>query len=164
MGMGIWRHAPTTVIRGNNPATHFKWRLSVSRGRSGRVWKRWNFLDPPGFQPRSAPPVASRYIFYAIPTPYLDRRGMKLRTSGPRAWWKFSQIYCALSIVRGHAMARLIEALRNKPEGHGLDSRWCHWNFHWHNPSGRTMALELTQPLTEMSTSNIYCGVKAAGA
>jgi len=30
--------------------------------------------------------------------------------------------------------------------------------FHLHNPSGRTMALELTQPLTEMSTRNISCG------
>jgi hypothetical protein len=30
--------------------------------------------------------------------------------------------------------------------------------FHWHNPSGRTMALELTQPLTEMSTKNISWG------
>jgi len=28
--------------------------------------------------------------------------------------------------------------------------------FHWHNPSGRTMALGSTQPLTEMSTRNIY--------
>ena len=36
--------------------------------------------------------------------------------------------------------------------------------FHWQNPSGRTMALGLTQPLTEMSTRNISCGVKAAGA
>jgi len=36
--------------------------------------------------------------------------------------------------------------------------------FHWHNPFGRTMALGLTQPLTEMSTRNIYLGVKAAGA
>jgi len=36
--------------------------------------------------------------------------------------------------------------------------------FHWHNPSGRTMALELTQPLTVMSTRNISWGVKAAGA
>jgi len=27
--------------------------------------------------------------------------------------------------------------------------------FHWHNPSGRTMALGLTQPLTEMNTRNI---------
>ena len=35
--------------------------------------------------------------------------------------------------------------------------------FHWQNPSGRTMALGLTQPLTEMSTGNISLGVKAAG-
>jgi hypothetical protein len=34
--------------------------------------------------------------------------------------------------------------------------------FHWHNPSGRTMALGSTQPLTEMSTRNISWGVKAA--
>jgi hypothetical protein len=36
--------------------------------------------------------------------------------------------------------------------------------FHWRNPSGRTMALESTQPLTEMSTRNISCGIKVAGA
>ena len=36
--------------------------------------------------------------------------------------------------------------------------------FHWHNPSGRTVALGSTQPLTEMSTRNISWGVKTAGA
>ena len=36
--------------------------------------------------------------------------------------------------------------------------------FHWHNPSGHTVALGLTQPLTGMSTRNISWGVKAAGA
>jgi len=36
--------------------------------------------------------------------------------------------------------------------------------FHWHNPSDRTMALGLTQPLIEMSTRSISWGVKAAGA
>jgi hypothetical protein len=36
--------------------------------------------------------------------------------------------------------------------------------FHWHNPSVRIMALGSLQPLTEMSTSNISWGVKAAGA
>jgi hypothetical protein len=30
--------------------------------------------------------------------------------------------------------------------------------FHWHNPSGHTLALGLTQPLTEMSTRNILGG------
>ena len=34
--------------------------------------------------------------------------------------------------------------------------------FHWHNSSGRTLALESTQPPTEMSTKNIcWGGVKA---
>ena len=28
-----------------------------------------------------------------------------------------------------HVVARLVEALRYKPEGRGFDSRWCHWNF-----------------------------------
>ena len=32
--------------------------------------------------------------------------------------------------------------------------------FQWHNPSGRTMALGSTQPLTEMSTRCIYWGGK----
>jgi len=36
--------------------------------------------------------------------------------------------------------------------------------FHRHNPSGHTVALGLTQPLTEMSTRIIFWGVKAAGA
>ena len=36
--------------------------------------------------------------------------------------------------------------------------------FHWHNPSGRTMAPELIQSLTEMSIRNIFWRVKAAGA
>jgi len=35
--------------------------------------------------------------------------------------------------------------------------------FHWHNPSDHTMALESTQPLTEMSTRSISWRVKVAG-
>ena len=47
-------------------------------------------------------------------------------------------------------MAQLLEAMRYKPEVRGFDSR--------HNPSGRTMALGLTHPLTEMSTRNASLG------
>ena len=43
-------------------------------------------------------------------------------------------------------MAQLVEALRYKPE--------CHW----HNPSGRNMALGSTQRLTEISIRNISWG------
>jgi len=34
-------------------------------------------------------------------------------------------------------VARLVEALRYKPEDRGFDFRWCHWNF------------SLTQPVTD---------------
>ena len=33
------------------------------------------------------------------------------------------------TILLGHAVAQLVEALRYEPEGRGFDSRWCHWNF-----------------------------------
>jgi len=36
--------------------------------------------------------------------------------------------------------------------------------FHWRNPSGRIVAVESTQPLTEMSTRNTSSEAKAAGA
>jgi hypothetical protein len=36
--------------------------------------------------------------------------------------------------------------------------------FHCHNPSSHTMALGSTQPVTEMSTSDISRGVKATSA
>jgi hypothetical protein len=39
-----------------------------------------------------------------------------------------------------------------------LPSRGVIGILHWHNPSGRTMALGSTQPLTEMSTRDISSG------
>jgi len=60
------------------------------------------------------------------------------------------------SLLLGYAVAQLVEALRYKAVGRGFKTRWCH------NPSSRTMALGLTQPLTEMSTRNISWGVKTA--
>jgi len=59
---------------------------------------------------------------------------------------------------RGHAVVRLGEALRCKPEGRGFDSRWFHWNFSLTESFGRNMALGSTQPLKEMSTRNIFWG------
>jgi hypothetical protein len=64
----------------------------------------------------------------------------------------------------GAAVAQLVEALHHKPEGRGSIPDGVNGIFHWHNPFGRTMALGPTQPLTEMSTSNIPRRVNAAGA
>jgi hypothetical protein len=47
-----------------------------------------------------------------------------------------------------------------KPEGRGFDFRWCHLNFHWRDPSGHTMTLRSTQPVTEIRTRTISCVVK----
>jgi hypothetical protein len=59
-------------------------------------------------------------------------------------------------------MAQLVETLRRKVAGSIPND--VTGIFHWHNPSGHTMALGPTKPLTEMSTRNIFLEVKAAGA
>jgi hypothetical protein len=72
-------------------------------------------------------------------------------------------IRCTIIYLWGTLLvAHLVEALCYMLEDSGFDSRCCHWNFHSHKPSSRTMALE-TQPLTEMSTRNNFWAVKAAG-
>ena len=58
----------------------------------------------------------------------------------------------------------MVEAMRYNPEVAGSIPDGINGIFHWHNPSGRTMALGLTQPMTEMSTRNISWGLKAVVA
>ena len=60
-------------------------------------------------------------------------------------------------------MGQLVEALRFKSEGCGLDSWWCNLDFYLLNPSGRTMALGSNKPLTDISARNISWRVKTAG-
>ena len=38
-------------------------------------------------------------------------------------------IYLVHTEIRGYTVAKLVEALHNKQEGHGFNSQWCHWNF-----------------------------------
>jgi len=60
---------------------------------------------------------------------------------GARCWWRSWLRHCATSRkVAGSIPDGVIRI------------------FHLHNSSGRTMALGLTQPLTEMSTRNISWG------
>ena len=51
----------------------------------------------------------------------------------------------------GHVVAQLVEALCYKPEGHGFDFRWCHWNFSLTYSFWLHCGPRLTQSLTEMS-------------
>jgi hypothetical protein len=61
MGMGGQLHAPAALPPGNRPGTHC---VGGWVGRSGRLRK---ISPPPGFDPRTVQPVASRYTDYAIP-------------------------------------------------------------------------------------------------
>ena len=61
----------------------------------------------------------------------------------------------------GHAVAQLVEATSRKVVGSIHD--YVIRIFHSQNPSGRTLALRATQPLTEMSTRNISWGSEGGG-
>jgi hypothetical protein len=67
-----------------------------------------------------------------------------------------SSVRIFIILQKSYAVAQLVEALRYKSEGRRLDG--VTGIFHWHNPSGCTMALGLTQPLTDMSTRDISWG------
>jgi hypothetical protein len=64
--------------------------------------------------------------------------------------------------MSGHAVAKLVGALRYNPEGRGFDSRWCHWKF------SLTFQPHYSPGVNSASNRNEYqeyfLGVKAAGA
>ena len=55
-------------------------------------------------------------------------------------------------------LSPITPTLPYKPEGRGFDSPSDHWDFYWPAPSGRTITLGSTQPLTEISTTDIPWG------
>ena len=63
MGVGGQRHGPTALPLGNTLYPFYR-RLGAAQGRSGQVRK---ISPPPGFDPRTVQPVASRYTDWAIP-------------------------------------------------------------------------------------------------
>ena len=59
---------------------------------------------------------------------------------------------------KGDCGTTVVKVLCYKSEGRWFDPSWCHWMFHWHNPSDRTKVLGSNQSLTEMSTRGISWG------
>jgi hypothetical protein len=59
-----------------------------------------------------------------------------------------------------HAVMKNMRHCATRRKVAGSIPDWVLGIFHWLNLSGRTMALESTQPLTEMSTRNISWGAK----
>jgi len=90
-----------------------------------------------------------------------------------RALKRYSNVHsnCTASLIKGcHywyynalLVAQLVKALCYKPVGRGSIPDGVIGIFHLPNPSGRTIALGLTQSLTEMGTRNISWGVEPDG-
>jgi hypothetical protein len=59
---------------------------------------------------------------------------------------------------RGHAVAQWLRHCASNRKVAGSIPDGAIEIFHWHNPSGRTIAPRSTQPLNEMSTRNISWG------
>jgi hypothetical protein len=59
---GEWsKSRPVRFITRNDPLCPVYRRLAGPQDRSGRLWRRENFLPPPRFEPRTFQPAASRY-------------------------------------------------------------------------------------------------------
>jgi hypothetical protein len=65
MGVGGQRHVPAAFTPGKDPLPI----VQEAGWAPGSVWAGAENLAPPGFDPRTVQPVASRYIDWAIPVP-----------------------------------------------------------------------------------------------
>ena len=58
----------------------------------------------------------------------------------------------------------VVKVLCYKSEGRWSDIRWCHWNFHWHNPSDRTYGPGVDSASNRNEYQENFLGVNAVGA
>jgi len=68
------------------------------------------------------------------------------------------------SIILGHAVAHLVEALRYKPEGRRFDSRWCQWNFSLTQSFWPHYGPGVDSASDRNEYQEYFLGVKATGA
>jgi hypothetical protein len=64
-------------------------------------------------------------LFSDNPTIVLADQERRGSNDQPDLGWDFGRFF----ILDGARGGAVVEALRYKPEGRGIDSRWCHWNF-----------------------------------
>jgi hypothetical protein len=152
-------HAPAALTAGKNLRSYWIGGWVGPQDRSGRFWKGKDSLAFIGI--RSPNRLSHSLVTILTELSQFELVLMKLKVVmyfflrmeifvfvDGRSYWE------PCHLISGHAVVQLVEAVRYKPEGRGFGI------FHWHNPSGCTVTLGLTQPLTEMSKRNISWGVK----
>jgi hypothetical protein len=70
------------------------------------------------------------------------------------------------NIVHGEsgACGTVVEALRYKPEGRGINSQWCYWNFSLTKSFRPHYGLGVDSASNSNEYQDYFLGVKAAGA
>ena len=152
-----------------------------------RIWNSWNVfwhsvqnLFPPSFLSKNIKPKTCRtlvlsLVLYGYETwshtsreehrlrmfkrgRYLGLKGRKWQEPGECSIMR-SFVFCtAHRIVLGRAVAWWLRHYTINRQVTGSIPDGDIGIFQWHHPSGRTMALGSTQPLTEMSTRCISWG------
>ena len=110
MGVGSQRYAPAVLPPGKTRYPLYR-RLGGLQGRSGQVQK---ISPPPGFDPRTVLPVASRYTDWAIPakvTTFIDEHAVWWDEEGARGAAERKraenlQSYMATIYKNAHAKAK----------------------------------------------------------
>jgi hypothetical protein len=64
----------------------------------------------------------------------------------------------------GERDVAVVEALRYKPEGSWIDSRWCHWNFSLTSSFRAHYGPGVDSASNRNEYQEYFLGVKAAGA
>jgi hypothetical protein len=67
-----------------------------------------------------------------------------------------------LLLLLGARSGAVVEALRYKPEGRGIDSRWCHWNFSLTLSFRSHYGPEVDSASNRNEYQEYFLGVKAA--
>jgi hypothetical protein len=97
------------------------------------------------------------YLQFVVPRPNV----LEFIVSKECLWLNFFKIQTLSSSQKskqGTAVAQWLRCCATNRKVAGSIPDGVIGNFHWHNPSDRTMALGSTQPLTEMSTRRISWG------
>jgi hypothetical protein len=120
--------------------------------RDWRVTNTWDWTAGPlhryvpfGAHKPPAVELALRTRYGDEPTGFYAKA--KRFFCSPKRW---GRLHLLPSLPSYPAKAQLVEELRYKWKGRGVFEI-----FHWLNPSGRTVALEMTPSLTEMSTRDL---------
>ena len=150
----MWQVQTAYFEKSLTPFSRILFSITVLRHCSLTVFSQINLVH-------ILPPYVLKIHFNIIirsrPTPFrrfshhLTRSSALFKASCFQTSSTFLTIWSILPIVYWHSWLRHCATSRKVavsiPDG-AIEI------FHWHNPSGRTMALGLTQPLTEMSTRN----------